>query len=622
MKFPSLQTLARSIVLTGKRFPLPMLFIITACIFSSRINHLQSASADTGYYLYNIVLCCYLGMLLTLVTAVYAERNKIAMGARGLINVLAVGLIVAYYYSLPGHLATISVQRSMLLLVALHLLIAFTPFIGRVEMNGFWQYNKILFLRILMVGLYSGVLYLGLALAMLAVEKLFKVNIDYKWYLDLWVWIAGLFNTAFFLAGFPEGYGQLEEERDYPKGLKIFTQYILLPIITIYLLIMYAYMFKIIATREWPFGWVSYLVLIFAIAGILSLLLIHPIRNEENNKWILGFGRLFYFAICPLIVLLFLAIERRIREYGITGERYFVLALALWLAFIALYFLLSKNKNIKLIPVSLCLLAFLSSFGPWGAFSVSRHSQTSRLREFLVKNNMLFAGKFVPMKGKIPAHDNGEITSIVRYLVNTHGYSSLQSLFSANLDSMMKVDNNIDLYSFGTYGQSEKLLTYMGVDDRNGSDSMENTFISFETDDEKGSISPITGYDHLINGYVENSFRDKDEWVRNYSSGNESLRITFEPDNGTISVRNAVDTPMLFNVRALALSLNGKAYNRFSRISQDSMTLSGENAGLSVKFLFNQIAGQRENSGIKVNTIRANILLKFKRVAYADPKAK
>ena len=126
-------------------------------------------------------------------------------------------------------------------------------------------------------------------------------------------------------------------------------------------------------------GWVSYLVIGFSVGGILSLLLIYPVRNDENNKWILIFSRFFYFALFPLIILLFLAIKRRISDYGITEQRYFILSTCP-LAFIyCCLFSFSKTKNIKHIPVSLCILTLAVSFGPWGAFHVSLTSQENRL---------------------------------------------------------------------------------------------------------------------------------------------------------------------------------------------------------------------------------------------------
>ncbi len=137
-------------------------------------------------------------------------------------------------------------------------------------------------------------------------------------------------------------------------------------------------MVKIIVTAQWPVGWVSYLILVYSVLGVLALLLIHPIRNQQGNKWIVGFSSFFYIALIPLLCLLYLAIFKRVNTYGITELRYYVLLLATWLLALNLYFVFSKIKSIKIIPVSLCILALFSTVGPWGAFQWSLRSQQRR----------------------------------------------------------------------------------------------------------------------------------------------------------------------------------------------------------------------------------------------------
>src|SRR6185437_825577 len=155
----------------------------------------------------------------------------------------------------------------------------------------------------------------------------------------------------------------------------VFTQYVLIPLASVYVVILLAYEVKILIQWSLPKGLVSNLILRYAVFGILSILLIYPLRNQEENKWIKTYARSFYFLLIPLLALLFLAVFTRILPYGITAPRYFLIVLAGWLLFITFYFLLSQKQNIKVIPVSLCILALLSVYGPQSAFSVSRYSQ-------------------------------------------------------------------------------------------------------------------------------------------------------------------------------------------------------------------------------------------------------
>jgi hypothetical protein len=73
------------------------------------------------------------------------------------------------FFSLPQKVDEMTAMRFTLFAIGLHLLVAFVPFMVRDEMNGLWQFNKYIFIRILTSALYSGVLFIGLALALVAI---------------------------------------------------------------------------------------------------------------------------------------------------------------------------------------------------------------------------------------------------------------------------------------------------------------------------------------------------------------------------------------------------------------------------------------------------------------------
>ncbi|MBK8749028.1 MAG: DUF4153 domain-containing protein [Saprospiraceae bacterium] len=148
---------------------------------------------------------------------------------------------------------------------------------------------------------YSGVLFLGIAAAFAAMDALFNVNIESTTYLQVFIILSCLYNTFFVLGGVKAPLTAYEVSTEYPNSLKIFTQFVLIPLMLLYLVILYAYMFKIIVQWSLPKGWVSNLVLCFSIAGILAFLLVYPIREEINSKWVKTYSRVFYFALLPLI---------------------------------------------------------------------------------------------------------------------------------------------------------------------------------------------------------------------------------------------------------------------------------------------------------------------------------
>ena len=333
MKLPSLKHVFQKSARTLKRFPLVLLSAALGTVAAIWLT--KSGQHPHQGVLHNLLITAALGLPFFTALAVMGEKQNWRTPFQILIQLTGAGLLALYCFSLPEDALARPERhaiRFVLLNLGLHALVAFGPFLGKNELNGFWQFNRTIFLRFLTAALYSVVLYLGLALAVLAVENLFEVNIKGERYGQLWVLIAGLFNTWFFLAGVPENLGALERETQYPKGLKIFTQYILIPLVVIYLTILYAYETKIILAWSWPKGWVANLVLGFAVSGMLSLLLVYPIQHQEENRWIKIFSKWYYIALVPLVTMLLLAIGRRISDYGITTSRYLVLVMGVALA--------------------------------------------------------------------------------------------------------------------------------------------------------------------------------------------------------------------------------------------------------------------------------------------------
>ncbi|HEY6953078.1 MAG TPA: DUF4153 domain-containing protein, partial [Bacteroidota bacterium] len=370
MKLPSIRHLAEQFAKTFFRFP----FALTSAVVGTAawIIVIDQGEVTGIAFLENLSFVGMLGISLFTAIALLCERLKAGSTITLLANTGGLVLLAVYFMVLPHRLfeaPEAHIIRYVLFAAGLHFFVAVGPFFRSGEANGFWQFNKSLFLRFLTAGLYSAVLYIGLTAAILAVDHLFEVHLNNKWYFELWVFIVGVFNTWFFLAGVPEDLSQLDSETEYPKGLKVFTQYVLLPLVFIYLVILYAYTVKILIQWDLPKGWVGYLVLGFSILGILSLLLVHPIKDRIENAWIRTISKYYYVALIPLVFLLLFAILRRMDEYGLTERRYFVVVLGIWLGVMSVYFLLSKAKSIKIIPATLCAIAFLTSFGPWGAMN-------------------------------------------------------------------------------------------------------------------------------------------------------------------------------------------------------------------------------------------------------------
>lgn len=560
IKLPSIQTLWRGATGVFLRFPLQFLLAVASAVVCCWITELRY-NEDRGLEndLVKLLFVANLALNLLLAVDVFAETHQYSLYKKWALRTLALGICAGLFFGLNPWIYQADVFRIGLLVFAFHLLVAFAPFMGKGSLIGFWQYNKTLFLRFLASAFYAGVLYAGLAIALFAINGLFNIDINYKWYMKLLAFVGVGFTTVFFLAGVPSDFDSLEKEQDYPKALKIFTQYVLIPLVTIYLAILLVYEIKIAIAWQLPKGLVSMLVLGYSVFGILSLLLVYPIREREGNGWIRLFSRFFYLMIIPLLVLLVLAIVKRVGNYGITESRYVLIVLALWLTAITAYFLLSKKQNIKVIPISLCVLALLTVYGPQSAFSVAKYSQLARLKRLMHQQSR---------------QAMQERPKVVRYLVKQHGLTSLQSFTKADLK---QVEQNID-----------KRLAQGKYDNYEASNAKIDTayaLLKVKPDEDNGTrqfglkslaedVVPVTGYDvyfpssfYLYGEAQEHSFagsKFKLQYRYEIKAGDSK-----EKDQLLVSIDN--EPPLAFDLH----SFGQKLYKHYDNGASDALYKEG-----------------------------------------------
>ncbi len=445
-RFLSLRTLAERAWQTFARFPLPILAAFAAATAATlAVEDIVNEDA-----LIAIVLTASLGIPLLIALRLLAESRAWPLSKRVAAEGIGVLALAAYYLILPAELRSDDYFRFFVLDSAALLCVAFVPFIGlgRQE-NGFWQHNRIFFLRFSTAVLYSTVLFVGLALALAACEALLGFDVDEDTYVELWFWIAFAYNTWFFLAGVPKDVKALETVREYPRGLKIFTQYVLIPLVAVYVLILYAYLSKIIIQWELPKGWVGYPIIGVSVAGMLTLLLMHPVRETAENAWVNVYGRFFYLALYPLVGLIAVAIATRIGDYGITEQRYLIVALTLWLFAMATFYTVRSRGSIRVIPVSLCAVLVLTAFGPWGAIATSRRSQLGRLHQLLITTEVMRDGKLSEERKVIGFEEQKQISNIAQYLHDVHGLSAIGGWYAAQEEAADTLTPQLALEKMG-----------------------------------------------------------------------------------------------------------------------------------------------------------------------------
>ena len=226
-------------------------------------------------------------------------------------------------------------------------------------------------------GLMIGMLLWGIIYAVVAsVDFLFGLSLKEGWYsypsVFNWLIITPLLCCTL-----------LSDSSGFTKGenlLRIVVDRVLSTALVIYAVILYGYIFRILAKWELPNGGVAYMVLAFLGVALVCYLLRLLVKSRHYD-W---FYQLFPAIAVPPLVLLWIGIFRRIGEYGITEDRFYLLVLAALVTLFVAMLVRERTRRFQLMVLVLAASAILFTFIPGiRARDFGIRSQISRLDQML-----------------------------------------------------------------------------------------------------------------------------------------------------------------------------------------------------------------------------------------------
>ena len=434
MKLPSLDQLVRSAASVLRRFP-----EVVACALVAGLAAVDAVGSETFGFSARLAFTSTLGLPLFITLTLVSERRGWAPRLRWLAAALGTALLVFLYYRLRLWDDEALGQRWGHLVLTFHLAVSVVPYLGFTASHGFWQYNRVLFFRFLLATLYSGVLFAGLSLALAAIDNLLGVDVPDLHYPRLFFLIAFFFHPVHFLAGVPDDFEELERSRYYPGALRVLSQFVMLPLVAVYVTILLLYLGRIVVTGTWPSGWTGYLVSSLAVAGIFSLLVAYPERIAGGREWLDRYALAFWIAIVPASVMVLLALWQRIEQYGMTERRYLLGVLAVWLGATALHRVITRSRGIKGIPLTLTVIGAVTFVGPWSAYAAAERSQAGRVEEILAAHGGLVEGRVGADTVEMPFDEWEQVEEVVGYLIDNHGTGAVEGWIGD--DGVVLVDN-------------------------------------------------------------------------------------------------------------------------------------------------------------------------------------
>ena len=565
-----------------KRFPLTI-GISTACvillIYISEIS--PEASSDFEETLGRVTMALALGIPLSLCIKLFFERleeyKKLWVYTCYLGGAV---LLILYYYFFLKDLGMVPISRYIASSLILYLVFIFISYLP--NRHDFELYVIRVFTRFFTTVLYSLVLFLGLVAILFTIDKLLGVNIKSELYYYTWLTVVGIFAPSFFLAGLPIK-NEILTLADYPRLFKVLVLYIVMPLISVYTIILYIYFGKIIITRQWPEGLVSHLVLWYSALNAAVLFFISPLLHEK--AWPRRYMKYFPKVILPLIVMMFISIGIRIRAYGVTENRYFVVALGIWVFLVMVYFSVTRKLRNIVLPLLLAIITTISVFGPFSSYSISKHSQNKRLNKIFVKNNMLKDNKVIKTSDKVSVEDARQITSILNYFDRNH-----------SLRDVRELPEDFEI------AQMEQILGIKYSDEYYENNNGHFYFNSL------GTLEPIDirGYDYFFDS-------------RNYglqNSENTSLSINFNYESSILKITQDGKDVYKRDLQDFANKLIDKygITQNEQNISPEEMSFEDENDKVKIKIQFSNMSGTRNISDGKIESknFQFYVLVKMK----------
>lgn len=236
--------------------------------------------------------------------------------------------------------------------------------------------------------LACGIVSLGLYLLLNSLDWLFGISVNHHWYGSLTAVLMIFVAGTLWMSRLPKGEEKFNRLALTSKFLTGMVRYLFLPLVLGYLLVLYGYGAKILLNMELPKGGVCLLIIVLMMGCLGIELLLYPLQRKAETeggkthvfeRWLV---RWLPIIILPLLVLMTVAIGRRLYDYGITEDRLYVLTLNLWFYAVCLGLFITRARRIHWVSLTFGLLFLLTSALPVNYCSITYDVITSRIDRF------------------------------------------------------------------------------------------------------------------------------------------------------------------------------------------------------------------------------------------------
>lgn len=418
-----------------KRFPVTVCFVLALTVFLCYLVATDARSEDKllavlGYYF-------SIGTLLSLTLHLWSEeiKNKVrTIVVHTVAHILLIADAIFLYNLSPDQsYVEIGIAHGAGIL-ALGISVFFLSFTKEKNDIPSWNFTSYTISSFVIANLIGYVMSGGISLLVFSLHMLFDVNIDNDCYLYILIICSVLLPALLFLGLLPQDVRKHNRQPHSSSFLSGVIHFLFLPLVAGYLIVLYIYTARILASWELPIGWVSWLV-VALMAGCIAIEFgLYPVRIKEakrTDEWI---ARWMPALVLPLLMLMTVGIARRFNDYGITINRLYLITLNIWFYIVCIGLFFTKARRIYWIPVSFSVIFLLTSVLPINYASITRNTLRSDIEKEIERTCKaevpLSYEEYNNWLDALPKETAWQINDKFLYLENWFGQKSVSDLVS------------------------------------------------------------------------------------------------------------------------------------------------------------------------------------------------
>jgi len=336
------------------------------------------------------------------------------------------------------------------LIVCFILFFPIVPFLRECDDVKMWHFTGKILAAFLISCVVAFLLCGGLILLLVGIIELFQFNPSDEVLVTICILCGLLIPGLLFLSLIP-----YKEQKNYhfteiPKVFRTIVVYVLLPLLGLYMLILYIYAFYILFTFELPKGMLSVLVTIVMVGYLLCYFVLYPSVKDSDSMLSKLLTRWIPIAIFPLLVLMSVGVVRRFMDYGITAPRLYLLTLLLWYYAVCIFVLIYRQRPFTRIVLSFALLFIITSAHPFNYYYISEKIITRQIQRVFDQYNLELPLSSISEVKMVLTEYVGEneaqkIYDKIWYVRDTYGYDAI-SQWVKSFASYHNADNDDQEY--------------------------------------------------------------------------------------------------------------------------------------------------------------------------------